>query len=175
MKASGPPCEAVLLFVSSGGSMPAIAPERNRSTLRARLFLGLVVLVSLLGGFATPASASEAELVMPDLSSVNFLGGINGHSLLLGGLVVCVLGMVFGLVIYTQLKNMPVHKSMRAVSELIFETCKTYLVTQGKFILILEAFIGAVIVVYFGWLRHFEPVKVVIILLFSLIGLGGRS
>jgi K(+)-stimulated pyrophosphate-energized sodium pump len=153
--------------------MLATVSKRNGSTLSARLLLGVVLLVSLLGGFAAPASASEAELVMPDLSSVDFLGGINGHDLLLGGLVVCVLGMVFGLVIYTQLKNMPVHKSMLEISELIFETCKTYLITQGKFILILEAFIGAVIVVYFGWLRHFEPVKVAVIVLFSLIGIAG--
>jgi len=122
--------------------------------------------------FAAPASASEADLLLPDLGSVQFLG-FSGHNLLLGGLLVCVLGMLFGLVTYVQLKNLPVHKSMREISELIFETCKTYLITQGKFILILEAFIGAVMVVYFGWLRHFEPVKVVIILLFSLIGIGG--
>ncbi|HEY8021628.1 MAG TPA: sodium/proton-translocating pyrophosphatase, partial [Thermoanaerobaculia bacterium] len=119
-----------------------------------------------------PASASEAELVMPDLSSVSFLG-FNGRSLLEGGIVVCLLGLLFGLVTYVQLKNLPVHRSMREISELIFETCKTYLVTQGKFILILEAFIGAVIVVYFGWLRHFDATKVVVIVLFSLIGIAG--
>ncbi|HET9212726.1 MAG TPA: sodium-translocating pyrophosphatase [Thermoanaerobaculia bacterium] len=122
---------------------------------------------------ALPASASEAELVLPDLGSVPFLGGINGHNLLLGGLVVCVLGMLFGLWMYTQLKNMPVHRSMRDVSELIFETCKTYLVTQGKFILLLEVFIGAVMVFYFGWLRHFDTAKVITIVIFSLIGIAG--
>ncbi|MFL6263739.1 MAG: sodium-translocating pyrophosphatase [Thermoanaerobaculia bacterium] len=122
---------------------------------------------------AMPASASEAELVLPDLGSVSFLGGINGHNLLLGGLVVCVLGMLFGLWMYTQLKNMPVHRSMRDISELIFETCKTYLATQGKFILLLEVFIGAVMVFYFGWLRHFDAAKVITILIFSLIGIAG--
>jgi K(+)-stimulated pyrophosphate-energized sodium pump len=134
------------------------------------LFLGLVALLSLFG--AAPASASEAELVLPDLGSVNFLG-MSGHSLLLGGLFVCLAGMLFGLVMYTQLKNLPVHRSMREISELIFETCKTYLVTQGKFIFLLEVFIGAVIVFYFGWLRHFEFAKVAIILLFSVVGILG--
>ena len=84
----------------------------------------------------------EANLVIPDLSSVNFLG-INGRSLLMAGLLVCFAGLLFGLIIYRQLKNMPVHASMREVSELIYETCKTYLITQGKFILILELFMGS--------------------------------
>ena len=87
--------------------------------------------------------------------------------------MVCLLGLVFGLVIFRQLKNLPVHKSMLEISELIYETCKTYLITQGKFILLLEVFIGIIMVVYFGVLRHFEPLKVAVILLFSLIGIGG--
>ncbi|MEA2691422.1 MAG: K(+)-stimulated pyrophosphate-energized sodium pump, partial [Acidobacteriota bacterium] len=145
--------------------------DRRGSTLIRRLLPGLAALAALFFA-AAPASASEADLLLPDLGSVKFLG-VSGHNLLLGGILVCVLGMLFGLVTYVQLKNLPVHKSMREISELIFETCKTYLITQGKFILILEAFIGAVMVVYFGWLRHFEPIKVVIILLFSLIGIGG--
>ena len=91
----------------------------------------------------------------------------------MGGLLVCALGLVFGLVIYTQLKNMAVHSSMLAISELIYETCKTYLVTQGKFILLLEVFIGAVIALYFGVLQHFTAAKVIIILVFSLIGIAG--
>jgi K(+)-stimulated pyrophosphate-energized sodium pump len=114
----------------------------------------------------------EANLVVPDLSSVDFLG-IHGRSLLMGGLGVCALGLLFGLIIYGQLKRMPVHESMREVSELIYETCKTYLITQGKFILILELFIGLVILLYFGWLVAFEPLKVAIILGFSLVGIGG--
>src|SRR6476620_10766606 len=114
----------------------------------------------------------EANLVIPDLSSVSFLG-MPGHTLLMGGLVVCALGLIFGLVIYTQLKNMAVHESMREVSELIYETCKTYLITQGKFILILEIFIGLVIALYFGVLVGFPLTKVIIILLFSLIGIAG--
>jgi K(+)-stimulated pyrophosphate-energized sodium pump len=89
------------------------------------------------------------------------------------GLVVCALGLVFGMTIFRQLKRLPVHRSMLEVSELIYETCKTYLITQGKFILLLEVFIGVIMVIYFGWLRHFEPAKVIAILVFSLLGIGG--
>ncbi|HKZ07105.1 MAG TPA: sodium-translocating pyrophosphatase, partial [Methylomirabilota bacterium] len=125
---------------------------------------------------AAPAPAhgggGEANIRIPDLSQSQFLG-MNGRSLLTAGLGVCVLGLIFGLVIYSQLKNLPVHSSMREISELIYETCKTYLITQGKFILILEAFIGVIIVLYFGVLLHFDASKVVIILLFSLIGIAG--
>jgi K(+)-stimulated pyrophosphate-energized sodium pump len=118
------------------------------------------------------AAGGEAELRIPDLYSVQFLG-LPGHTLLLFGLGVCALGLLFGLVIYGQLKRLPVHESMREISELIYETCKTYLITQGKFILILEIFIGFVILLYFGVLRHMEPVRVAIILAFSLVGIAG--
>src|SRR5262245_11070049 len=91
----------------------------------------------------------------------------------MAGLGVCVLGLVFGMSIFTRLKNLPVHRSMRDISELIYETCKTYLITQGKFILLLEVFIGAIIVIYFGALQHMAPTKVAIILLFSLIVIAG--
>ena len=126
----------------------------------------------------------EANLVLPDLGSVSFQG-VNGRTLLMGGLAVCVLGLVFGLVIYNQLKNLPVHRSMLEISELIYETCKTYLVTQGKFILLLWVFIGVISAVYFGGLattidpvtgaevHGFPPFKVAVILLFSLIGIAG--
>jgi K(+)-stimulated pyrophosphate-energized sodium pump len=114
----------------------------------------------------------EASLVLPDLGQVSF-GGIPSRTLLMGGLGVCALGLVFGLVIFTQLKNLPVHGSMREISELIYETCKTYLITQGRFILILELFIGAIMAFYFGVLQGFDLIKVVIILAFSLIGIGG--
>src|SRR5579862_7277657 len=117
-------------------------------------------------------SGGEASLVLPDLSLVSF-HGVNGHTLLMGGLAVCALGLLFGLVTFTQLKNLPVHASMLEVSELIYETCKTYLITQGKFILILEVFIGVIMVFYFGVLEKLEPFRVVIILLFSLIGIAG--
>jgi K(+)-stimulated pyrophosphate-energized sodium pump len=122
------------------------------------------------------APGGEANLRIPDLTNttvpVTFFG-MSGHSLLMFGLIVCVLGLGFGLVIYTRLKNMAVHESMRAISELIYETCKTYLITQGKFIFILWVFIGAVIAMYFGALQHFSIDKVVIILVFSVIGILG--
>jgi K(+)-stimulated pyrophosphate-energized sodium pump len=124
-------------------------------------------------GAPSHRAGGEANLVLPDLSQVEFVGGLDGHTLLTTGLVVTLLGLAFGMVIFSQLKRLPVHRSMREISELIYETCKTYLVTQGKFILILELFIGVVIVLYFGVLLKFEPVKVIIILLFSLIGIAG--
>lgn len=121
-------------------------------------------------------AGGEANLILPDLAQARFFGdSIDGRSLLLAGLLVVVLGLLFGLVIYRQLKNMPVHASMLEISELIYETCKTYLITQGKFLLILEAFIGAVIVFYFGVLQHFDALKVLIILLFSVVGIAGSS
>ena len=98
---------------------------------------------------------------------------MSGAKLLEMGIGVCALGMIFGLVIYMQLKNAPVHKSMLDISELIYETCKTYLVTQIKFIMMLEALIGAVIVLYFGVLEHFAAGRVIIILAFSLLGIAG--
>jgi K(+)-stimulated pyrophosphate-energized sodium pump len=119
-----------------------------------------------------PHVGGEANLILPDLSSVSFLG-VDGHTLLLSGIVVSVLGLLFGLMSYTQLKNMAVHSSMLEVSELIYETCKTYLIQQGKFLLILEIFIGAIIALYFGVLLHMELMKVAIILFFSLVGIAG--
>src|SRR4029078_1470322 len=99
--------------------------------------------------------------------------GINGPNLLLIGIVICVLGLGFGLAIYMQLQKMPLRRAMGESSELIYATCKTYLTTQGKFILILEAFIAVVIVLYFGVLSAMEPFRVAIILLFSLIDIAG--
>src|SRR5271155_5582873 len=116
----------------------------------------------------------EAELKLPDLSQATFLGGsVTGPTLLLFGLAISALGFVFGLAMYTHLRNLPVHKSMLEISELIYETCKTYLITQGKFLLILEVFIGAVMVLYFGVLTTTPAPQVVIILIFSLIGIAG--
>ncbi len=134
-----------------------------------------VVLAALGGSTVLAAEAghrSEIDLVMPDLSQVSFLG-IDGHTLLLFGIGICVLGLAFGLVFYGQLKNMPVHRSMREISELIYETCKTYLITQGRFILILWLFIAAIMVVYFGFLVGLAAYKVGTIVLFSLIGIAG--
>jgi K(+)-stimulated pyrophosphate-energized sodium pump len=122
---------------------------------------------------AQEQAGGEANLKLPDLNIAKFLGNISGGTLLMGGLVVSALGLVFGLIIFVRLRNMPVHASMLEVSELIYETCKTYLATQGKFLLLLEAFIAVIIVFYFGFLQGMEAYKVAIILLFSVIGISG--
>ncbi len=142
--------------------------------------------LSRLAGVATLltplfAFANEANLVLPRLDSQLFMG-VNGRSLLMAGIVVSVLGLAFGLVQYMQLRALPVHKAMLEISELIFETCKQYLITQGKFIMVLWVFIGTVIAVYFS-MAHVEPgskaaewptaVRVMIILAFSLVGIAG--
>ena len=142
-------------------------------TVAAVLGLGLL-LPTFAHGQAEPAGGGEASLVLPDLSSVNFLG-LDGRSLLMIGLLFCVGGLLFGLVIYKQLKNLPVHKSMLEISELIYETCKTYLVTQGKFIARLWLFIAVIISLYFGWLAPVGNVWVTlpVILGFSVVGVLG--
>src|SRR5690349_13146191 len=123
---------------------------------------------------AAERAGGEANLVLPDLNSARFFSdAIGGRSLLLGGLVVCVLGLLFGLMSYTRLRKMPVHASMLEISELIYETCKTYLQTQGKFLMLLWVFIGAIITFYFGVLQHMAAMKVAIVLAFSLIGIAG--
>ena len=118
------------------------------------------------------APGGEAALVLPALDLVD-VGGYNGRTLLMIGIGVSALGMLFGLVILMQIKNLPVHRSMREISELIYETCKTYLIQQGKFIAILEVFIAAVIILYFGVLAGMDAMRVVIILLFSVVGILG--
>ena len=127
---------------------------------------------------ATTAAAEthhggEASLVLPDLGQATFFGGTNGRTILMVGIVVCLLGLGFGLTMYTQLKNMPVHTSMREISELIYETCKTYLTQQGKFLMILELFIGSIIFIYFYALQKMPLPRVFIILFFSLVGIAG--
>jgi K(+)-stimulated pyrophosphate-energized sodium pump len=118
------------------------------------------------------SGGGEANLVLPDLSIGTFFG-VDGRDLLMVGLLICAAGLLFGLLTYRQLRDLPVHKSMKDVSELIWETCKTYLFTQGRFLLILELFIGAIILVYFGYFRAFTAVKVLVILAFSLLGIAG--
>ena len=135
-------------------------------------------IVSILGGLgillqAQNALASEADLLLPDLHKGFFLGGIPGDTLLMWGLAVCLFGMVFGIIQYIGIRQLPVHSAMREISELIYATCKTYLITQGKFILVLWVLIGAIIVAYFGWLRHLPAIKVIFILVASLIGILG--
>jgi len=151
---------------------PGIGRMAKAGAAGATLILG-----SATGALAQEANASgEASLKLPDLSQVQFLG-MDGHTLLTVGLGFCVLGLIFGLVIFNRLKNLPVHRAMREVSELIYETCKTYLVTQGKFLMFLWIFIAIIIVLYFGVLSPVpnKPVGVTlpIILLFSLIGIAG--
>jgi len=131
---------------------------------------------ALAQGTGSQETGGEASLKLPDLSQVYF-HGIDGHKLLTVGLLFCFLGLLFGLAVYRQLKNLPVHKSMREISELIYETCKTYLTTQGKFILVLWAFIAVIIGLYFGWLAPVPGksvgVTLPIILLFSIVGIAG--
>jgi K(+)-stimulated pyrophosphate-energized sodium pump len=130
--------------------------------------------VAALAQPSTEAAGGEASLKLPDLSQVSFMNGaINGHNLLLIGILFCLFGLGFGMVIYMRLKNLPVHRAMREISELIYETCKTYLLTQGKFILFLWAFIAVIIVLYFGVLQQMEAMRVGIILAFSLVGIAG--
>ena len=131
---SSAPAAVIVLFLSASASLSAMQPVPETATAQAPRHAG-----------------GEANLVLPDLSAVEFQG-INGRTLLMSGLLVCALGLAFGMTIFTQLRNLPVHRSMREISELIYETCKTYLITQGKFILILWVFIGIITGVYFGWL-----------------------
>ncbi len=140
---------------------------------RSWLLLGscsLTALAILL--FAPEAMGSEKDLKIPNLETVKVLG-TNAKVLLYAGMGVCVLGMLFGLAMYRHVRQLPVHKAMLEVSELIYETCKTYLLNQGKFILILEAFVGTVVVFYFGYLQKMSPGDVALIVLFSLIGIAG--
>ena len=150
-----------------------VAAQRRR--LITLLFAIIAFTVTAPAAFAQ-SHGGEAALKLPDLSNVLFRG-IDGHKLLLVGILFCFFGLLFGLLIYIQLKNLPVHRSMREISELIYETCKTYLITQGKFIMILWVFIAAIIIAYFGVLRPVPDksifLTVPIILFFSLVGIAG--
>ena len=178
----------------SKATFSSVAPQICRSFLSIASGLCLLLinassaLAQTHGATTTTAHkpGGEANLILPDLSQVSFFNGsVDGHTLLLVGIGVCALGLLFGLWIYMQLKNLPVHRSMREISELIYTTCKTYLTTQGKFILVLWVFIGLIVAVYFGLLAQtvnaatgaieqgFPPLKVAIILLFSLVGIAG--
>ena len=168
----------------TGTSATHRAKARRGSLLGKIAPLAAAALASL---FIAPAAlASESDLIVPNLGDpkLSFLG-MRGDHLLMIGLVVCALGLTFGMVIFTQLKNLPVHKRMLEISDLIYETCKTYLFTQGKFLALLWVFIGAIMVWYFGFLTvHTDPVtgvehhglsamKVTVILLCSLVGIAG--
>ncbi|MDE3167931.1 MAG: sodium-translocating pyrophosphatase [Acidobacteriota bacterium] len=155
----------------------ALGIERVAASARtisvARVFVSLFLLAALCAPLMAQEASGEANLKLPRLDTVQFLGGISGSTLLMAGLLVSALGLIFGLLIFTRLKNMPVHQSMREVSELIYETCKTYLATQFRFLCILEGFIAVIIIFYFGFLLGFEAYKVAVILAFSVVGIGG--
>src|SRR5262249_51635086 len=156
----------------------------RRAVWALQVLLALVLVASMAGpaldaAWAQGAAAApphqgggEANLRIPDLAQVSF-GGVTGRALLQWGLLVCLLGLAFGMAIFGQLSRLPVHRSMREISELIYETCKTYLVTQGKFLMILWIFIAVIVTFYFGALQHFSAQQVMIILFFSLVGIGG--
>ena len=136
----------------------------------------MLIAAAAMGQPSTETAGGEASLKVPDLSSVQFLG-VNGHRLLLVGILFCLFGLLFGLAIYKRLKKLPVHRAMREISELIYETCKTYLVTQGKFLMLLWVFIAVAIILYFGVLAPVpgKPLAVTlpIILAFSIVGIAG--
>jgi K(+)-stimulated pyrophosphate-energized sodium pump len=164
----------------------SMSPRRQAARVAALTLLCAAMLVGAVAGVsartlqpaevAAPAAAphhgGEANLVLPDLSQAQFLG-LDGRTLLMFGLLVAVAGLGFGLFMYRDIKSQPVHAAMADIGDLIYETCKTYLLQQGKFLLILELFIAAVIVFNFGFMQHFEPMRVVIILIFSLVGIAG--
>jgi K(+)-stimulated pyrophosphate-energized sodium pump len=137
-----------------------------------RFTLFFAAAAAMVLALAPAAQASEAELVLPKLGDVSF-HGMSGSTLLALGLIICGLGLLFGIVIFFGLRKMPAHRSMKDISELIWQTCKTYLLKQGQFLVILWVFIAIVIGVYFGALSDFSAGKVVIILLFSILGILG--
>jgi K(+)-stimulated pyrophosphate-energized sodium pump len=136
------------------------------------MLAGLAALLAPSLASAQEHHGGEANLVLPDLSSVTLLGQ-TGHNLLVMGLIIPVLGLLFGYIVMTQVKNLPVHKSMLEVSELIYETCKTYLMQQGKLLLGLEVLIGSIMLAYFKFVQGMESYKVAIILAFSVVGIAG--
>ena len=148
--------------------------KRNLSIIAVLLFSTFLVGTSFSQGPETPAHSpgGEANLVLPDLGSTNFLG-VPGNVILYGGLVVSAAGLFFGIRICKEIHDMPVHSSMREVSDLIYETCKTYLINQGKFLAVLWTIIALVIVMYFGWLSQKSSTVVGIIVGFSIVGILG--
>jgi K(+)-stimulated pyrophosphate-energized sodium pump len=155
----------------------ALAATKSRAGRLARILTAAVamILVGAAGAFAAAqgeAPSGEANLKLPDLHSVQFLG-VSGHNLLAIGILFCIFGLLFGVVTYSRLKNLPVHHAMAEMSELIWETCKTYIIQQGKFLLLLWAFIAVVIMLYFGVLLKYDALRVVVILAFSVIGICG--
>jgi len=159
-------CWQILAFICDSLALKFMRNNKN-------WFWGALVF-ALLGTGAT-AWGSEAELKLPPLNTVNFpaLGGLSGYTLMLIGIGVCALAAVFGIWQYNQTKNLPVHDSMRNVSNVIWETCKSYLFQQGKFLAILWVLIGVCICYYFAGLRHMPVGNVVVILMASILGILG--
>jgi K(+)-stimulated pyrophosphate-energized sodium pump len=154
--------------------LPVILSVRSAKTFAASVAVTFLGAVAAAAKPPEEAAAGEANLRLPDLHQVQFLG-ISGHALLTYGILFCIFGLLFGLVMYSHLKNLPVHRAMAEVSQLIWETCKTYIIQQGKFLLLLWSFIAIIILLYFGVLRRaeFGPLQVLIILAFSVIGMCG--
>ncbi len=165
------PCLVAVTFVGATASLFVPNAHAQQGTTTPVAAATAAVLQQPSAAAQAERPGGEVNLVLPDLRQGNFLG-MTGHGILLYGLIVCVLGLLFGAFTYSGVKHLPVHGSMAEVSELIFQTCKTYLLQQGKFLLILFAFIGAIIVVYFEVTGLALP-KILIILLFSLIGMLG--
>lgn len=175
-----PPLTSLRSRYSAVCSVSPTPPRSRRTFLGA---LGVLPFALLLCGFARPLPAvedpssnvhgGEANLVLPDLSQVTVIGGFSGQTLLIIGLIVCLLGLGFGLATYVQLRKMPVHGSMLEVAELIYATCQAYLKKQGRFLLILWVFITAVIVIYYKVLVGFPWGKMLIVVAFSLLGMAG--
>ncbi|AWE42684.1 MULTISPECIES: sodium-translocating pyrophosphatase [unclassified Actinobaculum] len=159
----------------------SVLPRFNKTKRRTAQTLSFLALLAVLTGCGansnSPGGGSvgggEASLVLPDLSAATSAVGIGGRALLYGAIVVCLLGLGFGLVTFFTLRKQAVHKSMLDVAELIYSTCKAYLLRQGRFLLILWVFITAVIVVYYRALVGFGWGRVLIVIGFSLLGMGG--
>lgn len=152
--------------------------EKGHVSRRSMSWFGtLSGLATLVLGFlsSAPALASEADLVLPSLTGAYNIFGFEttGTGILWMGLVVCVLGLLFGIAQIAAIKNLPAHQSMLDVSHLIYETCKTYMIQQGKMLVVFEVFIGACIVYYFYGLQHMEMSKVLLILAWSILGILG--
>ena len=142
-----------------------------RTTKKLPWILAIICLFGLAGN----AFASDADIQIPDLTTVKFsgLGGVSGISLMYFGIIMCAIGAVFGLVQYMQTKALPVHESMGKVSNTIWETCKTYLIQQGKFLSILWVLIAACIFFYFAVLEKQPIGNVIVILMASILGILG--
>jgi K(+)-stimulated pyrophosphate-energized sodium pump len=140
----------------------------RKKTLNPKRIMGLGLILMSFMLLAAPLWASEAELAIPVLTPTQ-------NNLLMIGFLVCFVGMAFGLYEYKKVKSLPGHKSMLDISEIIFQTCKTYLIQQGKFLIILEIFIGACMVYYFGFLQHTPAEGVLLILAWSVVGILGSG